>query len=95
MRREWWGYSQDRDDGLAVLPTHLLNVPNGRDQIACTARSHEQPIPLNEELSHTDRLRVHYPTRQDNKTVISVNHSHSISVPGPGGGAEMESNSTK
>lgn len=81
-------YSQDRNDGLAVPPSHLLNVPNSRDQVTSTARAHKQPIPLNEEPSHTDRLGVRYPTTQGNneKNHQRQSFSHLVSIPGPGVG---------
>ena len=58
----WSSALQDRGNSLAVLPSHLLNILNGRDQITGAARSHEQPVLLDEESGHTDSLRVRYPT---------------------------------
>lgn len=74
----WWRNSQDRDNGLAVLPAQFLNVPNGRDQITSAARTHKQAIPLDEEPSHTDRLGVRYPDRRKAKRKKKDNQRQSF-----------------
>lgn len=76
-RAECFERLQDGDDGLAVFPAHFLDVSNGRDQITRTARAHEQPVPLDEEPSHTDRLSIWYP-KHTQKAFISVNHPYSV-----------------
>lgn len=65
------GRSQDRNDGLTVLPSHLLNVLDGGDQITSTTRAHKESVLLDKEPGHAYRLRVRYP----NRVYFSVNHS--------------------
>ena len=87
-------HSQDRNDGLAILPPHLLDIPHGRGQIAGAARTQEQPVLLNKEPRHANRLDVRYPkTQKKERSLASNNPIHSASpVPRGMGGTARGSN---
>ena len=63
----WCADSQDRDDGLAIFPSHLLGELDSRNQITGAARAHKKAVLLNEESSHADSLSIRYPGTQRSK----------------------------